>query len=348
MKAARLIEYGKPLKIIEMDIPKPLGHQVVLKVAGTGACRTDFYIRQGLVRDVMPIEPPLTLGHEVAGVIYDIGENVRGFKKGDQVLVNSVTPCDVCKFCRVGQENVCENLRFIGETTGVDGGYAEYMLVSSCKQLVKAGGLLDLRAAAPLTDAGLTSYHAIKSKMVPKLSPDSYAAVIGVGGLGHAAVQLLKILTQATLVAVDIVETKLDLAIKLGVKHALNPIKVDMGKESKRITNGKGIDVVLDLVGSDKSLETAMDMVGRGGRIVVVGLGGGNLSYPSPKGSVFEIEVVGSNYGSVRELEELVELYKKGALNFEVTFRGLEEINEVLEDLGKGKIVGRTVITPNL
>lgn len=345
MKAARLIEYGQPLEIVEMDIPKPLGHQVLLKVVGAGACRTDFYIRQGIIRDVMPIEPPLTLGHEVSGVVYDTGENVRGFEKGDQVLVNGVTPCNVCKFCRVGRENVCENLRMIGETTGLDGGYAEFMLVPDYRQLVKANGIPDLKAATPLTDAGLTSYHAVKSKMLPKLSSDSYVAVVGVGGLGHAAIQLLRSLTQATLIAVDIVETKLDLAINLGANLALNPFEVDVSEEVKRITNGKGIDVILELVGSEESLETAMSMVGRGGRIVIVGFGG-ILHYPSAKGSVFEIEVVGSNYGGIRELEELVDLYKKGALRFEVTFRKLEEINGVLDDFGKGRIMGRTVITP--
>lgn len=345
IKAARLFEYGEPLRIVDTDIPEPRGQQVLIKVCGTGVCRTDFYIRQGTLRDVMPIEPPLTLGHEVAGIIHDVGNYVKGFKKGDPILVCGVIPCDTCKFCRVGQENVCVNLRMIGETTGLNGGYAEYMLVPNYRQLIKAEGISDLRSAAALTDAGLTSYHAIRTKILPKLSPDSYVAVVGIGGLGHVAVQLLKSLTKATLIAVDRNNAKLDLAAKFGAEYVINPLEVDVNREIRRITNGKGVDVVLELAGSDESLKMAMSMLGQCGRIVIVGFGG-YLHYYSSKGSVSEIEVVGSNYGSARELEELVALYKKGALNFKINFRKLEEVNEVLDDLGKGAILGRTVITP--
>ncbi len=345
MKAARLLEYGKPLQVVDIDIPQPHGQQVLIKVSGTGVCRTDYYIRQGVLRDVMPIELPLTLGHEVAGVIHEVGDYVEGFSKGDPVLVCAVTPCDTCRFCRVGQENVCLNLRMIGETTGLNGGYAEYMLVPSCRQLVKAEEISDLKNAAVLTDAGLTSYHAIKSKVLPKLSPDSYCVVVGIGGLGHVAVQLLESLTKASVIAIDRNNQKLELAARFGAEYIVNPLEVDVNKEIRRITGGKGVEVVLELVGSNETLEMAMAIVGQCGRIVIVGFGG-YLHYQSSRGAVSEIEVVGSNYGSARELEELVELYRKGALNFKIDFRRLEEVNEVLDDLEKGAILGRTVITP--
>src|SRR5581483_1720544 len=304
MRAARLYEPGQLLRIEDVPVPKTPPDGVRVRIAGSGVCHSDLHIIRGHM--AMPLSLPLTLGHENAGYVEEVGAGVTGFEPGDAVAVFGGWGCGTCSFCRGGEEQLCDVMKWVG--IGRDGGYAEFLLVPNQRHLVKLEGL-DPVDAAPLTDAGLTPYRAVK-KVAPHLPPGSWAVTIGVGGLGQFGLQFLKVLTAAQVVAVDIDDDKLALAAELGADATLNA-RQDVGAEVKRITGGEGAQAVLDFVGNDATLQAALAAAGRGCRIVVVGLGGGTFPY-SFMGVPSELKVTNSVWGSRRDLEEVLALGRQG------------------------------------
>src|SRR3970282_920035 len=216
MRAARLFEFDKPLRIVEVDIPRLKNPtDVLVRITGAGVCHTDLHIVEGVWREKVQTSLPYTLGHENAGVIEQTGEDVTAFRKGEKVILHPVITDGLCRACRIGEDMHCENLVFPGITA--DGGFAEYM--GTCQRsLVK---LHDLKPedAAPLADAGLTVIRAVK-KAASRTTSGSHVVVQGIGGLGHIGLQLLRCMTNTVVTAVDVAESKLRLAEKLGGHHA--------------------------------------------------------------------------------------------------------------------------------
>jgi len=287
---------------------------------------------------------PFTLGHENAGWVEQVGPGVDGLERGEPVIVYSVWGCGRCANCRVGAENYCEKgPLFSGGGLGQDGGMASHMLVPSPRFLCPLGDL-DPRQAAPLTDAGLTTYHAIKRSR-HLLIPGSTAVVIGAGGLGQMAIQILKAVSPAQVVAVDLDSNKLAIAQSLGAD--LTVIAGDRAAEQVRdATQGLGAELVLDIVGSDATLPLATAMARRLGHLTVVGIGGGSLmfnyfSVPT------ELSVASVFYGSIPDLVEVTTLARTGRIRTQVELYPLEQAPDVYERLRQGKINGRAVITPN-
>jgi propanol-preferring alcohol dehydrogenase len=342
MEAFRLVGYQKPPELREVPVPEPGPGQVLLKVGGAGACHSDLHIME---TPAGQIDLPFTLGHENAGWVERLGPGAAGYSVGDAVLVYGPWGCGRCFNCRMGIENYCENSHeFRPGGLGRDGGMASYLLVPSTRFLVPLG-TLDPRDAAPLTDAALTSYHVVK-RSLHLLGAGSTAVVIGVGGLGQMAVQLLRVLSGATtIVAVDTAADKLEIARQMGADEAL--LSGDAAvKRIKDMTRGQGAAVVLDMVGVDATLTFAAQVARVLGHVTIVGLGGGALPvnfFTLPH----ECSVASPYWGSITELMEVVTLAQAGTIQMLVEHFPLERAGEAYSLLHDGKIRGRAVITPN-
>ena len=225
-----------------------------------------------------------------------------------------------------------------------DGGYAEYVLVPSYKFLIDAG-TLDPREIAPLTDAGLTPYRAVK-KVRHLLNPGSFALVSGVGGLGCYAIQYLKLLTQASVISIVRSEEKQRLAKKMGSDFVINSRVDDVGKEIRDLTSNEGIDVAIDLVSSEETVQLATSNLAKRGTIVMVGLMGSSVRFPVIDAVLNEFNLMGSLWGNFNELKEVIDLAKMKKIKSEITQYKLEDANLVLDMLGRGKINGRAVLVP--
>ena len=338
MKAARLHALRQPLRIDEVTTPVVARDEVLIRIAGAGVCHSDLHIRSG----EFPLPPgfdlPLTLGHENAGYVEAVGPDVASIRRGDAVAVWGGRGCGSCRICRQGDEQCCNMALWVAA-----GGYAELMHVPSERFLIPLDGL-DPVAAAPLADAGLTPYRAIK-KVLPHLYPGAAVVVVGIGGLGHMALQILKAVAPSTrIIAVDVARDRLDAALALGASDAVDA-GGDPSGEIMRLTGGEGAQAVIDLVGNDASLRTAAGAVGRMGIIVVVGLGGGTLPY-SFLGVRAECTVTCSYWGSYNEFREVLALARGGHIRPVVRRYPLEQVNEALDSLERGEVHGRAVITP--
>jgi D-arabinose 1-dehydrogenase-like Zn-dependent alcohol dehydrogenase len=343
MRAMRLHRYGQPLKLDAIPIPKVSGEGVLIRVKGAGICHYEIHSSRGEYSDLMPLKLPFTYGHEVTGVVEEVGSNVEGFTPGDSVGVYFIWGCGVCRFCRSDLAQICPTSVLNG-LNGGQGGYAEYMHVPSYRFLVGIKGL-DFVQAAAMQCAGLTAYSSVR-KVLNKLYPGSYAAVVGVGGVGHLVIQCLKVLSPAKVIAIDIAEDKLKLAKRLGADYRVNSKSQNPVEEVQKITGGRGVDSILDLVAVDSTLESATGMLGRHGKLVVVGGSSGTLHLPATSILLHMIEVVGNHVGSYNELQDVVSLLRAGKLQPLITRYKLEEANEALDTLRKGEITGRAVLVP--
>ena len=345
MKALRLTRWGKAAELREVAVPEPGPGQVLLKIAGAGACHSDLHLMYDWKEGQLPVQLPFTIGHENAGWIETVGPGVTGLHKGDAVLVYGPWGCGRCRPCRLGRENYCEHAAEIGVMgggLGLDGGMAKYMLVPSTRLLVPLGEF-DPVLAAPLADAALTPYHAI-SKSRDRLVPGSNAVVIGCGGLGQMALQLLRATTGARVIAVDTDERKLETARKLGSDVAIRP-DAAAADAIRRATSGVGAELVLDMVGSESTLALAAKLLRAEGRLAIIGLALGTLPvnfFALPFGA----EVATSYWGTAPELFELVALARTGRIRLDVQTFPLDRALEAYDLLRKGEIRGRAVIVP--
>lgn len=350
MKVARIIKTNEPLKLEDVDIPRPTGEQVLVKVESAGVCHSDLHLweggyagPQGIFMKVEDrgVKFPLTPGHEVAGSIAEMGPDVKGFSKGEKVLVYPWIGEGSCPACRAGEENICDAPKSLGVYQ--DGGYGEYALVPNFKYLVKLDNF-DPSAAASLACSGLTAYTAVKKAAV---KDGETLAIIGAGGLGLMAVQIAKAVTAARVVIADIDEKKLAEAKRLGADIAVNSGAGDPVQSIKDITNGLGAEAVIDFVNNGKTAPNSFNMLRKRGKLVMVGLFGGSMEINLPLIPLRAFTITGAYTGKYSDLVELVEIAKKGKLQSVVSRRfKLDEANAALEELKAGKIIGRAVINP--
>jgi alcohol dehydrogenase, propanol-preferring len=339
--AARLHGYKQDFVLEEVSDPEPGPGEVLVRIGGSGACHSDLHVRGGEMA-ALPFPPfPWILGHENAGWVAGLGPGAEGFELGEPVVVFGGWGCGLCRVCLGGEEQLCDVMRWGG--IGRPGGYAEYLVVPSPRHLVRLSSL-DPVDAAPLSDAGLTPYRAVK-KVLGRLVAGSTVVSIGVGGLGHFALQLLKTLSPARVVAIDTVESKRSLAVELGADLVLDPLAVDVVAEVKSFTGGEGARAVLDFVGADSTLQAALGVVARQGLVVLAGLAGGTVPF-SFFGLATEAEVTTTFWGSRNELAELIALAEEGRLRSHIERHPLSEINLVFERLEHGEVDGRAVLVP--
>lgn len=345
MKAFRLLSWHGPAELVEAPVPEPASGEVRLRIGGAGVCHTDLHLMHGWDPQTNPAvrgwRLPFTLGHENAGWIDALGPNVEGWAIDMPVAVSLLWGCGRCKPCRTGADNYCEDRTRRSGGFGRDGGLAEYMLAPA-RNLVALKDLAPWQAA-PLTDAGLSAYHAVKGALAV-LEPDAAAVVIGTGGLGHLAVGYLEASTGALVVAVDRKPGALALARRMGADLCLP--SDDAAPEAIRdATDGHGAEAVFDFVGTDATLQLAARVVSRRGRIVIVGLGGGTLPL-SHATLPFGATVGYSLGGSTAELAEVVALAERGRVLPVIERYALDDIAPVYNRLAHGEVTGRAVIVP--
>jgi len=348
MKALRLLDWKSTPELTEVPDPVPGRGEVVIKIGAAGACHSDLHLMDEFEEGALPWGPPFTLGHENAGWVHALGEGVVGLEVGQPVAVYGPWGCGRCARCRLGIETYCENLAEApvpggGGGLGADGGMADYMLVPDSRFLIPLPDGLDPVQAAPLTDAGLTPYHAIK-RSLSKLVPGSTAVAIGVGGLGHMGVQILKAMSAASIIAVDLREDALAMARDHGAD--LTFVSGDeTADQIREATGGRGADVVLDFVGVDSTLALGAAAARQMGDLTIVGIAGGTI--PVSFFSVpYEVSIQTTYWGTREDLVEVLELGAKGMIESEITTFPLDEAGDTYDKLRAGDIRGRAVVIP--
>jgi NAD+-dependent secondary alcohol dehydrogenase Adh1 len=336
MRAALLSEYRRPLELVDRPQPEPVGaRDVVVKIGGAGVCATDLHAIDGLMEPA-GLKPPVVLGHENAGWVEAIGDEVTTAGPGDPVLVYPAYSCGLCVACRRGIDMFCERHQFTGLTR--DGGFADYVLVEERSLLKLPPGVQPVEVA-PHADAGLTAYHAVK-KLLPRLTPGSTSVVIGVGGVGHVALQLLRVLGGGSVIGIDTDGRRRALANELGADEVLADVD-----DVREATNGAGADVVLDFVATDATHAAGVDILARGGLYSTVGYGG-MISVPSVAMVVGETAIAGNLVGNWIDLWEVLQLHGRGELTLRTETHPLDDVNDALDRLRRGEITGRAVLVP--
>jgi NAD+-dependent secondary alcohol dehydrogenase Adh1 len=340
VRAVRLTEYGTAPSVEEVDEPKLTGpFDVIVQTAAAGVCRTDLHIIAGQLAEA-GTSLPLTLGHETAGWIREVGSEVTNVSPGDLVLLHPTPTCGLCAACRDGDDMLCADSSFPGIFH--DGGMAE-LVRTNARACVRLAADTDPVVVAAHADAGLTAYHAVK-RALPLLPPGTSCAVLGVGGLGHVGIQCLATLTACRIIACDARPAALELAQQLGAHHVVAAGE-GYAEAIRAASGGDGVDVVLDFVGEGGTEKDWPAMVRRGGHYFAVGYGGA-LDVPTFTLILNEISIVGNLVGSYRDLTELVALHGTGEVQLHTVTFPLEGVGEALAQLEAGTIEGRAVLVP--
>lgn len=346
MRAVRFTDWKTKPSLKEIPKPTPGPGEVLLTVAGAGACHSDVAIyadfEAGMVHG---LDPEYTLGHENSGWVEEVGEGVTGFTKGDAYLVFGPVGCGHCAACSRGQDTYCENAAtnpYQGIGLGRDGGMAEYLVVPA-RNLVPLGDA-DPIDAAPLADAALTPYHAIKLALPQLNKGGATALVIGLGGLGQIAVQIIKALTGATVIATDMKPEAMELAASRGAITV--PGGEGQAEKIREITGGRGVDAIFDFVGVTPTIELGQKTMAQGGCLTVVGIAGGVVQW-SFFTNPYEAVITNTYWGTIEDLHEVVKMYQAGQIVPDVQRFTMDQALEAYDLLESGKLAARAVVMPN-
>lgn len=338
MRAARLLPGAQGIRVVDVPVPEPFGTAVRVRVVASGVCRSDVHTVDGLFDHL--VRRPVTLGHEVSGVVDAVGPEARGLEVGTPVVVMVGWGCGSCEWCRAGLEQICPDGDEAGSTR--DGGFAEFMLVPHPRYLVPLGGI-DPLVATPFGCAALSALAAVK-RVLPHLGVGSSVAVLGTGGLGTYAVHYAARLSRARVLAVDQRPTALDGALRAGADDGVVAGPAALAA-LLAVTGGRGCDAVLDFVGSDDSLALAAGLVARRGIVALLGLAGGRLSFGfealAPEASLTTVVA-----GTAADLREVVELASSHPLPVPQAAFPLEDVEQAIDELRAGRIQGRAVLVP--
>jgi len=350
MKSYDVCECGAPLRLMERPTPKPTGAEVLLKVIAAGVCHSDLHIWEGhydlgggklLKLTDRGVKLPLTMGHENVGEVVAVGPDAKGVKIGDRRLVHPWLGCGECAVCRRGDEQLCRTAYSIGVFR--PGGYADHLMVPHPRYLFDIGSIAPEKAA-PLACSGITTYGALK-KVGPVLQEEP-VVIIGAGGLGLMCLSLHQKMGGKGAIVVDVDPAKRQAALKGGAQAAIDGSAADAAKQIIEATKG-GAWAVIDLVGASRTVQLALDSIVKGGKVIVVGLFGGDITVSTPFFPLRAMSIQGSYVGSLTEMAELLDLVRrKGAPDLPVGTRPLAAVNDALNDLKAGKVVGRVVLTP--
>jgi propanol-preferring alcohol dehydrogenase len=341
---------GAPLQRIERPTPQPRGREVLLKVLAAGICHSDLHIWDGYY-DMgggkriqlldRGIKLPLTMGHEIVGEVVAAGRDASGVNPGDRRLVYPWIGCGTCNVCKSGDEHLCLAPRFLG--VFANGGYSDHVLVPDARYLLDLDGMPPEKAA-PLACSGVTTYGALK-KLGPQLQREP-VVIIGAGGLGLMCLALAKSMGSPGAVLVDIDPVKREAALKAGATAVVDGNAPDAATQLASLARGAWS--VIDLVGSSSTVRLGIDCLTKGGKLIVVGLFGGDVTISTPLIPMKALTIQGSYVGSLAELKELLALvHKTGLPALPVGTRELQEADAALGELRAGKVVGRLVLLPN-
>ena len=353
MKAARIVEPGKPLVVSDVDVPVPDGEEVVVRVRSAGVCHSDLHLWEGgydmgdgeflRVTD-RGVRYPVTPGHEIAGTVHETGPLAEGFSKGDEVLVYPWLGCGSCPVCASGSENVCDAPGSVGLFR--DGGYAEFVKVPSHRYLARTRGVGPDEATS-LACAALTSYTAVKK--AAEAGPD-HIVMFGAGGLGLMGVQIAKATTDSSVVCVDLDDAKLETASSMGADHTINSRGYEPARLAERIAEvcgGAGAGGVVDFVNAPNTAAAGLASLRKRGTLVLVGLFGGRIELPLVTVPLKSISIRGAYTGTYADMVDLIGLAERGSIRPRIDKRyPLDGANGALEDLRARRLNGRAVINP--
>lgn len=334
MKAAVVRSFEEPLVVEEVPDPRPGPGQVLVKLEASGLCHTDIHAARG----DWPVKPklPLIPGHEGVGTVIEVGDGDSLVAVGDRVALPWLGhACGRCRACVGGWETYCTSPQFMGYT--MDGGYAE-MVVGYASHVVPVPQGVSAFDAAPITCAGVTTYKALK---VATPKPNETAMVVGVGGLGHLALQYAHIFGTTT-VAVDVEDDKLQLAKDLGADHVVD----GRGDQQGALAALGGVDIAVVTVPSPQAMRAAHAALNPNGRLVLVGLPKDNrLELPIFETVLKGISVTGSLVGTRNDLEDCFALHAAGRTRVVAEPRRLDDVNEAFEEVLAGRVPARLVFT---
>jgi len=342
MRAVRLVQPGRPLELFDLPEPTVGAGDVLVRVRAAGICHSDVHYRAGR----SPVYPlPMTLGHEVAGEVAQVGPGVRRLKVGDRVVLHYLVTCASCQYCVSGNEQFCAEGKMLGHY--VDGGYAEWIAVPE-RNAILLPAEISFEAGATLMCASATALHALRKG---RLQGGETLAIVGVGGLGLSAVQLGRALGAREVYAVDLQPAKLALAAQYGA-IAVDPALGDPLQQIRSLTGGRGVDVAVELIGNPVTMRQALLSLAPMGRAVIVGISDQPVTFDSYRELLGpEAEIIGSNDHLLHELPLLIELARRGTLDLsQVVSRTIPldagAINAALDDLEHFSADLRTVIVP--
>lgn len=337
MKAAVLREFKRPLAIEDVAKPKPSAGEVLIEVEACGVCHSDLHVADGdWAQFAGIVKKPLILGHEIAGRVVEAGPEVRDLRPGDRVGVPWIYwTCGQCEYCREGNENLCLQQKITGVT--VDGGYAEFVKAPASHATIIPESLSSVQAA-PLFCAGVTVYRALKNA---RMTRGQRLAVIGVGGLGHIAVQIGREFG-AEVTAIDVSEEKLALATSLGAAAGLNAASPDLPKQLRAIG---GFHVALVTSAAKAAYDLAFNSLRGTGTLLVVGLPAENICFPPIMMAAREAQIRATAVGTRQDLREVLALAAAGKVHCQVSTHPLDEAGAVLDQLRHGRVSGRAVLT---
>lgn len=353
MLSYQVEQFGRPLAQALRDTPRPTGTEVLLKVSACGVCHSDVHLHDGYFSmggeqrlDMSrSVNPPRTLGHEIAGTVAAVGPEAqalaKGLKIGDRRVAFPWIGCGQCSICRRGDEHLCNR----GQALGVsrDGGFADHVLVPHPRYLADPGSLPDEQACT-YACAGLTAYSALKK--VGRLDAEDALLIIGAGGVGLSGVRLAERLTGVAAIVAEVDASKWDIARAAGAREVIDPRADGAGRALAKATGG-GVAAVVDFVGSSDSFAFGHAALRKGGRQICVGLIGGAASVVPMMISMKAVSIIGSYVGSLDEMREVLALAAAGGLPaLPVAMRPLAEATQALDDLRQGKVRGRTVLRP--
>jgi len=348
MKSQAIVKYGQPLCELQSEVAQPTGSEILIKVRKCGVCHSDVHLQDGHFNlgddkklDISSAHTlPFTLGHEIEGDVVSVGPDVEGIQVGQRYVVFPWIGCESCAACTDGDGHLCNKPRALG--VNVNGGYAEYVTVPHSRYLLDCTGVPEGLAATYMC-SGLTAYGALK-KAGP-LGNGQTLAIVGLGGLGFMGLQFARALyPQAQIFGVDINKDTLRTASENGADKVFESSDPDAAKQIIKETRG-GVNASIDFVGSEPSLNFAQRIVGKGGKVIVVGLYGGRFSMPIPMFPFRELSIIGSYAGSLANAVEMLDLVKSGGVvPIPIEMRPLDQAENTLNDLRQGKIVGRVVL----
>lgn len=342
-----VVEWGKPLQKREYATPQPTGTEVLLKLKYCGVCHSDVHIRDGYFEmgggkrfhmSERGMNPPVTLGHEPFGTVIAAGPEARDVPIGQDRLVCPWTGCGTCARCLEGQDNHCMQARWVGVQR--QGGYADHLIVPHPRYLVDTTGI-DPAWASTLACSGLTTYSAVE-KLIP-IPREEWVAVMGAGGLGLQTIGMLRALGHERIVAVDIDIAKFAAAREAGAVATVDGRDPEAAEKLKEIAGGP-IYAAVDLVNNNGTAGLALGALRKGGRLILVGLYGGEIPMSLVMVVQRALSIVGSNVGTVAELKAVVELARSGKLKkIPVEVRPLADVSRTLDELKAGQVLGRVV-----
>ena len=365
MRAVVLEKAGSPyvLQIKNILKPKPRRGEVLIKVCGAGVCHSDLHVALGEI----PFPIPAVLGHEVSGVIEEVGEGVEGFQRGDRVVATFIIPCGECYYCRIGREDLCEKfynynrlkgVYFDGDTRLRDvdgspiymysmGAWAEYSVIP-VRDVFKVPPNLPLDKVSVIGCAVMTAFGACRNA---SLSPGETIVVYGIGGVGSSVVHIAKKVYGVRVIAVDIDDNKLDYATKLGADYVINSRREDPVSTVLKLTNGRGADAAFEAIGLPLTISQAIKSVRAGGRAVIIGLSRSDAEASFNINALVRrgVQIIGS-YGGIpsRDIPAILDLLSRGVLNIDYivqnVYEGIDEIPRALKELEQGKVLGRPVV----